>query len=287
MKKFSKILMSGLAALCLWACSDEANVSQPANAENDVYVEFGVQLMQGSSSRSTTTDGEDGNGSNSTGGAEVGKNYENSVKEILLVLTKADGSLIVSQRLDVEPKEDGKYPRLVTTLDRSALETYKTGEIYAYAFCNPISSININDLTHSIHTLSDEPELLTDNDEIWKKDAFLMSNHNLVKVANSTPNTIWNWEQYTESNRLSLGTISVERACARFDFKASSYPTTEATNTYVLESTNGVKVLLTDMVMVNISKSFYHLRRVSANGLAWTGNFKQLCGGHGCKGKER
>lgn len=46
--------------------------------------------MQGSSSRSTTTDGEDGNGSNSTGGAEVGKNYENSVKEILLVLTKAD-----------------------------------------------------------------------------------------------------------------------------------------------------------------------------------------------------
>ena len=45
MKKFSKILMSGLAALCLWACSDEANVSQPANAENDVYVEFGVQLM--------------------------------------------------------------------------------------------------------------------------------------------------------------------------------------------------------------------------------------------------
>ena len=71
MKKFSKILMSGLAALCLWACSDEANVSQPANAENDVYVEFGVQLMQGSSSRSTTTDGEDGNGSNSTGGAEA------------------------------------------------------------------------------------------------------------------------------------------------------------------------------------------------------------------------
>ena len=66
------------------------------------------------------------------------------------------------------------------------LDVYKRqGEIYAYAFCNPISSININDLTHSIHTLSDEPELLTDNYEIWKKDAFLMSNHNLVKVANS------------------------------------------------------------------------------------------------------
>lgn len=102
-----------------------------------------------------------------------------------------------------------------------------------------------------------------------------MSNHNLVKVANSTPTTTWNWEQYTETNRLFLGTISVERACARFDFKASSYPTTEAANTYVLESTNKVKVLLTDMVMVNISKSFYHLRRVSADGLA---NNIDLCG---------
>lgn len=119
MKKFSKILMSGLAAFCLWACSDEANVSQPVDAESDVYVEFGVQLMQGSGSRSETTDEEDGNGSNSSDGAEVGKDYENSVKEILLVLTKADGSLIVSQRLDVEPKNDGKYPKLVATLDRS------------------------------------------------------------------------------------------------------------------------------------------------------------------------
>ena len=275
MKKFSKILMSGLAALCLWACSDEANVSRPADAENDVYVEFGVQLMQGSGSRSETTDKEDENGSNSDDGAEVGKNYENSVKEILLVLTKADGSPIVSQHLDVEPKEDGKYPSLVTTLDRSALEAYKKGEIYVYAFCNPTSTIDINDLTHSTHKLSGKPKLLTDNDEIWKKDAFLMSNHNLVKVANSTPNTVWKWEQYTETNRLSLGIISVERACARFDFKENCYPAGEASNTYVLESDKGVKVQLTDMVMVNISKSFYYLRRVSENGLA---DNIELCG---------
>ena len=47
-----------------------------------------------------------------------------------------------------------------------------------------------------------------------------------------------------------------------------------------------------DMVMVNISKSFYHLRRVSANGLAddidlcGQETSKQLCGGHGCKEKN-
>ena len=41
-----------------------------------------------------------------------------------------------------------------------------------------------------------------------------------------------------------------------------------AANFTQITGKNGVKVLLTDMVMVNISKSFYHLRRVSANGLA-------------------
>lgn len=103
--------MSGLAALCLWACSDEANILSRPMLANDVYVRFGVQLMQGNKFGSTTTDGEDGNGSNSTG-AEVGKNYENSVKEILLVLTKADGSLIVSQRLDVDLKRMENTPDL-------------------------------------------------------------------------------------------------------------------------------------------------------------------------------
>ena len=137
MKKFSKILMSGLAALCLWACSDEANVSQPANAENDVYVEFGVQLMQGSSSRSTTTDGEDGNGSNSTGGAEVGKNYENSVKEILFGADQRLTDLSLSVNVWMWNLKRMEIPQTCDNLDRSALETYKTGEIYAYASVIP------------------------------------------------------------------------------------------------------------------------------------------------------
>ena len=37
------------------------------------------------------------------------------------MLTKADGSLIVSQRLDVEPKEDGKYPRLADNFGQKCI----------------------------------------------------------------------------------------------------------------------------------------------------------------------
>lgn len=62
-----------------------------------------------------------------------------------------------------------EIPQTCDNFGQKCIGDIQTGEIYAYAFCNPISSININDLTHSIHTLSDEPELLTDNDEIWKK----------------------------------------------------------------------------------------------------------------------
>ena len=44
-----------------------------------------------------------------------------------------------------------------------------------------------------------------------------MSNHNLVKVANSTPNTILELGTiYLSPIVFSLGTISVERACATF-----------------------------------------------------------------------
>lgn len=68
-----------------------------------------------------------------------------------------------------------------------------------------------------------------------------------------------------ESNPFDLETIKVERAAARFDYKSS-----DADETYTLmKDGNGdpeVTVTLTDMALVNLSKEFYYLRRVSADG---------------------
>lgn len=276
MKKFSKILMSMFAAMCLWACSDETNEPQQTNAKNDVYVEFSVKILQGDGARSETTD-EDDNGSNSSDGSEVGQEYENRVSQILLVLTKADGTYLTSETLDVTPNNNGHYPDNKVALDRSAMESYTEGVIYAYAFCNPVSAITTGNLITSSHTLAEKPTL-RNNNEIWKNNAFLMSNHHLCNAANSSATTRWDWGSYTESQPLNLGTIRVERSCARFDFKSNKQPDTETEdNTYTLETTNNLKVRLTDMVMVNISKNFYHLRRVSDDGLPNGSNFA-LCG---------
>lgn len=68
-----------------------------------------------------------------------------------------------------------------------------------------------------------------------------------------------------ESNPFDLETIKVERAAARFDYKSS-----DADETYTLmKDGNGdpeVTVTLTHMALVNLSKEFYYLRRVSADG---------------------
>ena len=68
-----------------------------------------------------------------------------------------------------------------------------------------------------------------------------------------------------ETNPFDLETINVERAAARFDYKSSV-----ANETYTLmEDENGdpeVTITLTDMALVNLSKEFYYLRRVSADG---------------------
>lgn len=277
MKKFSKILMSMFAAMCLWACSDETNEPQQTNAKNDVYVEFSVKILQGDGARSETTENEDNNGSNSSDGSEVGQAYENKVSQILLVLTKADGTYLTSETLNVTPDDNGNYPNNKVALDRSAMENYTQGIIYAYAFCNPVSAITKGNLLTSSQALAGKPAL-RNNDEIWKDNAFLMSNHHLCNAANSTETSVWNWGNYTETKPLNLGTIRVERSCARFDFKSNKQPSTETTdNTYTIEPKNNVKVQLTDMVMVNINKNFYHLRRVSDDGLPTGSNFA-LCG---------
>lgn len=68
-----------------------------------------------------------------------------------------------------------------------------------------------------------------------------------------------------ESNPFDLETIKVERAAARFDYKSS-----DDDETYTLmEDENGdpeVTITLTDMALVNLSKEFYYLRRVSDDG---------------------
>lgn len=71
------------------------------------------------------------------------------------------------------------------------------------------------------------------------------------------------------------GTILVERAVARFDSKDGSK---NKDQTYVVGNDEGnatLKVKLTKMALVNMSRDFYYLRRVSDNGANANA---QICG---------
>ena len=127
---------------------------------------------------------------------------------------------------------------------------------------------------------------------IWAKRSFLMTN--AKPFTTSFPESIDDWENYADKNSPykldningsggeTLSPIYVERAAARIDFrdgskkKESDEPND---NTYRLEvkvsddasadaqTLNLFNVKLTRMALVNMSKNFYYLRRVSTDGL--------------------
>lgn len=72
-----------------------------------------------------------------------------------------------------------------------------------------------------------------------------------------------------------IGNIHVERVVARFDFKDGS-PSKD--QTYVIAEKDNkptLKVKLNKMALINMSKHFYYLRRVSDDGLA---DNVEICG---------
>ncbi|MCH5318694.1 MAG: Mfa1 fimbrilin C-terminal domain-containing protein [Paramuribaculum sp.] len=135
---------------------------------------------------------------------------------------------------------------------------------------------------------------------IWAERSFLMTNYS--KTTTKFPDDLQKWDDYadksfpfyvtnpandqgnpnTPETRPALTPIYVERSAARIDFRDGS-PTNNQTYTittkvHIQNTENGqttveesehnfFNIKLTRMSLVNMSKNFYYLRRVSANGL--------------------
>lgn len=126
---------------------------------------------------------------------------------------------------------------------------------------------------------------------IWAKRSFLMSNYRAAETV--FPATIEDWDAYADKGTpfymgkegdvgpdKKLEPILVERSAARFDFRDGSagnntYPIYteiheldgEGSDRVVNPNANLYSVQLTRMALVNMSKQFYYLRRVSNDGL--------------------
>lgn len=299
--KIWKVLLAGvLASGMAVSCSDEnpggENPTPGADDTRGLYMNVSVALP--ASTRSET--GENGGSSD---GNEVGKDYENNVKTILLVLTKTDDSFVTYGLVEGVSTPAGK-PTIVTTakFNRTDIQRFYNTDgnlpgsnlIHVYAFCNPtvdlldyvkgLSSSNSGKWYEKVCSLTETPDA-TPSPSIWTKGAFLMSN---AKVAEKKiPSTFKEWTVNYASQATPFdlsgdnnggidnrGAIAVERAMARFDFRDGS----KGNNTYDIglgEDEGKLSVKLVRMALVNMSNEFYYLRRVSENGLN-TGS--QLCG---------
>lgn len=92
---FMGILAMGLIAGCSSDEWEEGGSTPNPDLEDAVYMNVQVQLpVAGAGTRSETNTPEDGDYGTSTDGEEVGKDYENAVNRILLVLADKEDNLI-------------------------------------------------------------------------------------------------------------------------------------------------------------------------------------------------
>lgn len=327
MKCYSKFFVGILSLGLLAGCNnDELTGNEPGSewdgsAKDAVYMNVQVQLpVAGGSTRSKTEE----NGGSSDG-TEVGKDYENEVKSVLLVLADKKNEFIAygMQEGTVDAIASGKVSA-TQKISKSTLATYyNNGEktltsdeckIYVYAFCNPTTDLkNIiegvannsgefgkKNWCDAVGSVIETPSEGQDN-AVWggsgHNQGFLMSTANATKALKQIPANLSDWDSYTSVDKAfnlsginnsgsdkevnNTGAIPVERAVARFDFKDGS----AGDNTYVVIKSKAegegatektvMKIQLQKMALVNMSKNFYYLRRVSDNGLA---EDVQICG---------
>ena len=274
MKRWSYLFMAMGIATAFSACSDEVDLS--ANNEesteestSQVFMQFSLELP--AVSRSTTQIG-----GGSDAGVEIGKDYENQVSEVLVVITDAtegdtyDKFITGSTVTNLIPT--GSNTTYVVPFNTNKLVDYAGDPVNIYVYCNPTSELKDKlkkeedidvDASYTLTSATDETIWsITDGDNNTKNGHFLMTNADGDYVR-TLPDNLDNYK--VESHPFDLKTINVERAAARFDYKSSV-----ANETYTLmEDENGdpeVTITLTDMALVNLSKEFYYLRRVSADG---------------------
>lgn len=304
MKNWSKLFVS-LLALNLAAGCNVDDIEGPDSGINvkdgdNVYMSVTVALpMGGGATKSETSDPD--NGYSSTGEEEVGKDYENTIARMLIVLArKSDNGYITYGTVDTNLDQSGTTVRATSKIAKTALATYYSSASYfsrdinVFVICNYTE--DILDKFKASYTIGntswiDEICEVTEsvngtgtNTEIWAKGNMLMSN--AVIASKILPATWADWDAYSsDKNPLDLsigsitssgdyldnsGNIRVERSVARFDFRDASELTD---NTYHVVATEQgddkidiVDIRLNRMALVNMSNKFYYFRRVTDAG---------------------
>lgn len=262
MRSFSKLWMAGLAALGFCACSD--NVDAPDKGEetgaDKVYMSFNLELP--AITRSATEETETGKtNSDANPDYEQGTDAENKVATVKVILATVDnGTYTYKAASSDDYILAGGKDAYTVTFESSTLEGIKGQDnIAVFVVCNPLSDFNPANLFTATATVADTDKDLTSS--LAKSNSFLMANAEVPATISIPEDLSW---YDSPSLPYDLGTVKVERAAARFDYKAVN------NNVYpIMKDGEGadaktlVNIKLTDVALMNLSKNYYYLRRVA------------------------
>lgn len=280
MKTLHTFLVATALAVCFPACNDdlggENGIAETADA---VYLTFSLDLP--TATRSETTSDEDDDYGTSSDGTEVGKDRENWISRLMLVFTDEAGNYLTSTNVSSVSSSQAATNEYVITVPPERMQAYVSSEAQpnrtarVYVYCNPTDELRalagasagssqVENFMQKAHSITD-----SENASVWRDNNFLMSNADQKNTI--TLPTSW-YDHLSSGNAFDLGTIKVERSVARFDYKAVHADNRYAirrfeTSTSETDTDNpDIYVELTDVALINLSKSFYYLRRVSADG---------------------
>lgn len=259
MKKNRIYCMAMALAMLGGACSSDTldpgsdNGGNGVSPDDGVYVSVNFTMPTASKGTRSFTDGDN----SSNNGVEIGKDYENAVGNVVIVLAKEDNSFIASatvmdgklEQIGTSPNNMGIY-RSTSVFSKTEMNAYYNSEkfsrdINVFVFCNPVKELtdvldnaSLGNTTwyNSVGTYIAKTGT-SDDMCIWGSNKFLMSNSAIAKRTLPVDMNDWNYYS-TEANPFNLsgvnnvsgpnpvdnyndgrGNIKVERTAARFDFR--------------------------------------------------------------------
>ena len=229
MKKFYYLLA---AALFVAASCEKSPVDQGTTDAGNLYMQFSVKML---STRSQTDNTGDSN-SNANPDTEVGLDKENKISTVDIALVKGD-QYYVAKNVTPSSASADTYVASFNTVDLTAGATYK---VYIYANCNAPAAFNIDEVSNA--TIG----AMTADNKFWMTNAY--SANEVELPSDLAP--------YTQPNTpLNLGSHTVERSMARFDYKQAG----------AFDMGAGLTLTLTEAALINQSKAHYMFRRVTAD----------------------
>lgn len=175
MKRWSYLFMAMGIATAFSACSDEVDLStnnggSTEESTSQVFMQFNLELPAVSRSTTQTEGGSDA-------GVEIGKDYENQVSEVLVVITDAtEGSTydkFIAKSSVVTPSS-ANNTTYVVPFKTTELTSSAGKSVNVYVYCNPteeLTKATTFDVNKDYYTLTDAT-----NATIWTKNKFLMTN---------------------------------------------------------------------------------------------------------------